>query len=250
MKAFKNIVPIILFAFSLTCCSDFFLDCYEGNGVPDSKDISASEIDDFDEIECTGSYSIIVDGDTSKRYIRIEGDENLIDRIVIDERGTTLHIELEDNECITSELGIKIYIGTPVLEYIELEGEGDIIINNLYEDNLETTISGEGDISVYNTTVTHRFTASIEGKGAINATGKCTYAEYYIDGEGKIYADNFVSSYCKVDIDGLCLAAYVNANKTLDVKIDGTGYVYYTGNVTEDNITTDIDGIGNVDPKN
>lgn len=250
MNIFKNSIAIIITAVVFNSCDALFLDCYEGNGIPDSMDILSSEFDDFDEIECAGTYSIIVQGDTSNRYIRIEGDENLLERIVIEERGTTLYIELEDNECITSELGIAIYIGTPELEYVGLEGSGDIIINDLYEDNLEATISGTGDISVFNTSVSNTFSARIDGSGDINATGKCNYVEYYIDGSGNIYADNFKSNHCSIDIDGTCHAAYVYANSSLDVKIDGTGFVYYSGSVTEDNITTDIDGYGKVEPGN
>ena len=249
MKVFKDIVIISVLAVFTNSCGELFLDCYEGNGKAGYINIDPGKYTDFDEIVSRGSFDIIVEGDTSKRYIRVEGDENLLDRIVVEERGSTLYIELENDKCISPELGMKIYVGTPAMEYSELEGSGNIIINDLQEDKLETVISGAGNITINNCIVSNTYKASIEGTGNINATGKCTNVEYNIDGSGNIYADNFKSSHCYVNIDGSGYA-HVHAYSTLDVKIDGTGTVYYSGTVTEDNITVDIDGYGSVEPKN
>ena len=220
----KILIPVTISILLLSSCGDWFFNCYQGNGVLGIEDRAVTS---FDQIVSSGEFDIRIDGDTSAQYLRIEGDENLLDRVVTKVRSGVLYIELEDGNCIEPEVGMTIYIGSNTLNAIDLDGKGNLYIDDLSVSSLELNVSGDGNIY---------------------ASGKVNNLEINIDGVANIIADEFRSNYCSIDINGEAYV-YIYVNTSLVVDIDGVGTVYYTGNISDENVSKDIDGTGSVTRK-
>jgi hypothetical protein len=209
---------------------------------------------------------IITKGDNIK--VKIITDDNLVNSITTEIKGNNLIIDEVGNNCPTK---IEIQIETPYLNLISLNGSGNITANdikitegftaeidgsgnikidnlesqiagiktngsgnihikNLKSFNLETEIAGSGDIKIDNAEVLNS-SISLPGSGNIAVAGTTTNNNIRIDGSGDINCKNFISKIVKARIDGSG-SITINVKDELTASIDGSGDIYYIGNPT------------------
>jgi hypothetical protein len=94
-----------------------------------------------------------------------------------------------------------------VIDVID-SGSGDIVFKNLEADEVNVKISGSGDVE-------------LEG-------GNADEMDLRISGSGKLQAEDFEVSEFSAAISGSG-SARITAREDLDVKISGSGKVYYHG---------------------
>lgn len=205
-----------------------------GNMVTEERDVSG-----FDEIHFSGMGSLIVEqGD--KETLKIEADDNIIELIESGIRGDKLYLQFRKGFNVIPNSKVKFYMTVIDLNRVDLSGLGDIECDDFETDELKFHISGSGNVDF--NIVAENIETSISGLGDINLSGESDSHSVKISGSGKYDAEELKSKVCEVKVSGLG-SATVNVSEELEIDISGAGNVYFTGNPE---ISQHISGLGRI----
>ena len=166
------------------------------------------------------------------------GEENIIELLELDVQNGVWDIEFE--RCV-SEHDVKLFITTPDIRLLSIQGSGDIFAETFLEtQDLTLRISGSGDmcLGAFAETVD----AKITGSGDIELEGNAQDLDLRISGSGDFQAFPFITQNADVRISGSGDAS-VHVLELLEVNISGSGNVYFKGNPQ---LVIDISGSGEV----
>lgn len=204
------------------------------------------EVRDFDEIMMRiGGKVLVTQGD--KNEVILEGDEDLLERIETEVRGGRLSIKSKrDNWRWWSRGGnrsrLTVYITVKELNGAYISGSGDIISQNTIKtDDFTASIAGSGDIEM--DVEAEYVEAKISGSGNIELQGKSDRARLSISGSGKYMAEKLLVGDYQVSMSGSGRGS-INVEGDLDVRISGSGKVYYMGRPTS--VNSSVSGSGSV----
>lgn len=231
----------------LSSCEDWGVNCIRGNDHFISEERITPE---FSGVEVSGSFDVTIDTG-SETSVYVEADENLMDYIVTSVRGHKLVIETEHNKCLKSHNPISVYVTTPELYDVELNGSGSIDCGELTTSELDADIEGSGVIdlayvnadevtlnisgsgSIKGVIDVYSLKAEVDGSGDIRIDdGTAHNADLNVNGSGRIRAENMDIDNCYVEINGSG-DVYAFVYDLLDVTISGSGTMYYYGNPAE-----------------
>jgi hypothetical protein len=227
MKKMKNthLVYMLFTAvmlIGLTACNDMF-NCLDGNGKLRSEYRVVAE---FYGVENKTSFSVKITHD-SIYSVRVDADENLLEKINTFVRGDNLIIESDNDRCINAQKDILVDIHMPDLNNIILTGSGNIDAYDFYGTNLEALNTGSGDIEIRNLTVDN-VNFNVTGSGSISVYGKTAMANYYLSGSGEINANTLEAGQCIAKNSGSG-DIFCNVLNVLNVTLSGSGDVIYSG---------------------
>ena len=177
----------------------------------------------FTGIQVTNFAKVFVTQDTLES-LRIEADDNVMDRVMTSVTGGVLSVGLKDGS----------YTGVTVNVYASMKSIK----------RLEST--GAADFSTTLPIVTDTIVCKIIGAGTIALTGTATYEAAEIVGAGTIKNFGLAASRCNASISGTGNIE-VNVSEQLDAVITGAGTITYDGNppVVHQTVT----GVGSIQPK-
>lgn len=177
--------------------------------------------------------------------VKIQGQQNIIDNI---EKYVTSdgYWNISYFKNVKNHAGVTIYITSPLIDYISISGSGSVNSTNVFADsvNVYLNISGSGNITF--NTIAELTESYISGSGQIFISGSSYEHRIHISGSGEMKAFNFTTYITHIDISGSG-DSEVNVENLLDVKISGSGNVYYIGNPQ---IISDISGSGEIHNSN
>lgn len=157
----------------------------------------------------------------SERSVRVEADDNILDRVSTRVENGLLSIGLLPGSY--SHVTVDLYVSAPTLEVITISGAGSIsCAAPLHLDSLRCLLSGAGSMTL---------------------SGSSVRQTILISGAGSVYSNEMVSSICSVTISGTG-SAEVNVTQQLDAIVSGVGNVLYSGNPPV--VHQQVSGIGNV----
>jgi hypothetical protein len=220
-----SFVLIISSVLLTTSCeeSDFF-PCIS----PYGREVEESRFTaDFTSIQVGVKANVYVEY-APENSISIIASENILEQISTSNRNNTLYVD--NSRCLRVDNNdIIIYITTPEIGSVKLLGSGNIFIDSpFYGERMVIEISGSGSISFPELSYDEVRT-SISGSGNVSISGDTFNHLIQISGSGKINAYELVSDEVKIHISGSG-SAKVNVIEHLDAKISGSGEVYYMGN--------------------
>lgn len=209
--------------------------CMDGNGKMATRTAKFSEITSLNLT--LGADVKLVDDSTGT--IKIEGESNLIEAIILEQTGTKLRISSEP--CLSSNKPITITIPMKLVSELQINGSGSIKSDRkLSASDLELGINGSGDIDIDVDATNVK--SKINGSGNIILKGGAQRHKVDVNGSGNVEAENFPTGNVSVDISGSG-DCKVLATTALSINIKGSGNVYYSG--TPD-ISSDIKGSGSL----
>lgn len=212
-------IALLSATLSLLSCSK---ERISGNGstVTETRNIS-----NFTALSASGSTNVYITQGAAFK-VEVKGYSNLLPYYETRLLHNTLHLGYKQNVNIRND-NIEVFITLPVLNDLSLFGSGNITATG--------TFSGNTD-----------FNAEVAGSGNIHFSNGNTQNFYSrVDGSGGIYALNMVAGKVEVVITGSGITE-ITATRQLNVKIVGSGKLYYRGTPV---ITTNITGSGAVLPK-
>lgn len=198
----------------------------------------------FDEIIMRVSGKVLVtQGD--KDEVILEGDDELLEDIETEVRGGRLNIKNKRARWWSNNNSrgrLTVYITVKKLRGAFINGSGDIISQNtLKTDDFIASISGSGDIEL---DLEADYTeAKISGSGNIELSGKSDKVKLSISGSGKYLAEKLIAGDYKVSMSGSGRGS-INVTGDLDVRISGSGKIYYMGKPSS--VNTSVSGSGSV----
>ncbi|WP_420387815.1 head GIN domain-containing protein [Roseivirga sp.] len=204
------------------------------------------DVGNFDFIAMNISGKVyLTQGD--KNEVIVEADRDDLEKIRTEVRGGRLSISTRNERRWFSwgdglDGRVNIYITVKELRGVSVSGSGDVISQNVIKgDDFETSISGSGDIEIE--LDVRRVESKITGSGNIELKGSAQRARLGISGSGKYFAEELKVDDYQVSISGSGRAS-INTNGELDVRISGSGSVYYSGDPT--GVNTNVSGSGRV----
>ena len=136
---------------------------------------------------------------------------------------------------------VKVVVTFRSLDSVRASGAVKIRSDSIKTDVLKVAVSGAASLSIAGLDAKE---LSVAGSGAMKAelAGRVSDQAVSISGAGDYRASNLVSDNARVSVSGAG-KVFVNAAKTLDVRISGAGSVDYLGNPQ---VREDISGAGRV----
>ncbi len=197
------------------------------------------QVSGFDKVSVSGGGDLVIIQDGTES-ITIETDDNLMQYLVAEVRGGTLHLYL-DNQGINNFNPTRLVFTVHVkdLTGVTTSGSWDITSKKIATTSLDLNISGSGDIAIDSLTA-ESLSVDISGSGEMDAAGTVTSQTIHISGSGKIRAADLKSETAQVSVSGSGNAT-LWVTKSLTVDISGSGNVQYYGN-PETNINTSGSG--------
>jgi hypothetical protein len=219
-------------------CDFVHMETIHGNGnvTTDTRNVAEAN-----RIKTRGSFDVeIVQGTSAS--VKIEADANLIPYIITANEDGMLVIRTKDNVGLQSNTKIKVYVTTPTVEEIALNGSGNVTADSKItgSDHLKLSISGSGDMKLE--VDAPKVESSIAGSGNINISGETKDSKIDIAGNGDYKAENLQAENVEVHIAGSGNAR-VFSSTSLDVHIAGSGDIFYKGSPS---ITQHVAGSGSI----
>lgn len=175
----------------------------------------------------------------AKNEIIIEADEDLLEKIETEVRGSSLEIKFEKWYDYRGSGKINIYVTVKELRKLVVSGSGDIFAKSaLKTDELSFIVSGSGSVLIDQLT-TNEVDAMITGSGDIRIDGDsdAAFLDVTVTGSGDFDSEELKFSKADLNITGSgTISSFVVDD--LDANITGSGRIYYRGNPLIDaNIT-------------
>jgi len=201
------------------------------------------DVGNFDEVMMSVDGTVYIKmGD--KNEVILEGSSSDLEKIETNVRGGRLKIGTEGNgrwwKSWRDSPKIDVYITVKEINGLYVSSSGDIVSQGtLKSDDFETSVSGSGGIEVE--VDARNVSSKISGSGSIELSGGASDARLSISGSGKYYAEDLRVDDYTISISGSGRAT-VNLEGELDVRISGSGNVYYKGNPSGVNSSTSGSG--------
>ena len=212
----------------------------EGNGHVKKE---TRQVSGYHAIASSGSWDVMVAYGESNS-IQVEGDENLLAYIETSVENGKLSIKSKKNANLRSKNKVTIYVSVTKLTGVFLSGSGDIIGNGKFSNdgNTDFRLSGSGSIKIDFNKI-QKVGVSISGSGNVRLSGSAGSVTLGISGSGNADCSEVICEEVSASISGSGNVK-VNANKSIEARIAGSGNVYYKGAATD--IQKHVAGSGRV----
>jgi len=233
---YTSILPLL--ALILSSCN---LTVVRGSGHLVSETRPAS---DFNRIELVGSGNVVLT-QGSEEALKVEAEDNLMSYLRTEVRGHTLYLGFRDtlaNEIIVPTRPVKFYVNLKTLEGLKISGSGNISAHELQAGQLALDVTGSGDIVIDSLTA-QTVESSISGSGRVQLSqGTAPEQRVDIGGSGNYQGEKLAGQTVTVKISGSGNAT-VRAEETLEARITGSGDIRYYGTPR---VTESITGSGHL----
>ncbi len=215
---FLSAIAAVVVAFiSISCVNNSTSNAGSGSEQP---------IASFKNISVGGCWDIFV-SNAPTTTIKMEGAQEDIDKIEVEVKDETLHINLK-KEFDNCGSNVKIYVSATQLENISMAGSGLIKLDGKFTNSTSMNFSIAGSGNIEGEVSSPDIDADIAGSGEIILSGDTKQLDVDIAGSGNFSGQSFSADYVDADIAGSG-DVYINAVSKLTVEIAGSGNVYYTG---------------------
>jgi Putative auto-transporter adhesin, head GIN domain len=177
----------------------------------------------FQGVQITGKAKVFITQD-SVPSLRVEADDNVINRVTTNVVGGILVIAME--KASYERITVNVYVTMPSVDLLEVTGAGEFV----------TTLP------IQCTTLTCR----ISGAGIIQLTGSADNQILMVSGTATVSNFGFVSAKCSISISGVANCE-VYVTDQLDAMISGVGNIVYDGNPLV--IRQIVSGSGSIRPR-
>ncbi|WP_343701336.1 head GIN domain-containing protein [Chitinophaga sp.] len=182
---------------------------------------------EFSQVEVSGSMDVYIT-QGSAHLLSIEAEDNIVPLVETDIDGGELRIRFRRNTNIRAHKPVKVYVTTPVLEGIDLNGSGDVEVKSHFSSpgRMHFGLSGSGDLSgSFNAPIV---AVDLAGSGNVELKGQTRDLRINIAGSGNCEADELLAETVDVNIAGSG-NAQVHASRELKTNTLGSGDVRYKG---------------------
>lgn len=233
------IVPVVI----IVCCSgcvvaNFTIQDYQtilGSGQMKSTDYQIGEYTEI-EVKCNSEMELYYTAAQSDK-VTIEIQENLAEYLKVSVENGVLVVESDKRFRTDSDKTPKLYISTPTLKRIKVEGALSIKqADTIKVDSFRFDIGGAADgVLVLDT---GKLDFGVAGACDLTFSGKADEAYFAMSGAGTINAMELQSKQSDIMISGAGTIS-VNSSDTLNINVSGTGSVNYKG---DPKVTQDVGG--------
>ncbi|AMM49996.1 hypothetical protein TH61_00725 [Rufibacter sp. DG15C] len=187
-------------------------------------------VGDFNEIVAGGAYHIRIK-QSYRHSVRVQGNDEELDRLRIREQGGVLKISREGGSFMklweSNKRPILIEIETPELQSVDLSGAIKSEIFGFAPEDFKLGMSGATEVAMnINTT---NLELDLSGASQLRIKGSADYLNLEASGACGIQAPDLVADRADVDLSGASQAV-VNVQRVLNADASGASNIEYVGN--------------------
>lgn len=234
MKTTQYLLFFIFVAFVTTACAQNISG--NGNVVEENR-----PVEPFSAIDIGGVLNVyLTQGDTES--VTVEADENLLDLIIIENRGNTLRVHLKKGIDIKKAKEKNVYITLRSINELEVGGVVNVKSTNaLTADEFDLDIGGVGNTDLE--LRCDRLNAQAEMVGNLTLRGEVREANIKNGGVGSLKAFDLKVDRLIIKNSGVG-SAEVQAQDEISITSSGVGSVRYRGDAVVKELSTS--GVGTV----
>lgn len=106
------------------------------------------DISGFNAIDVSSDFDVYVTFAEGEETVRLEVDESLADRVIVEKSGTELVIKVENGISIRGDVVLEAYITVPYLNSIRGRGDAAIVLENeLIHPDVSVRLSGDSKLT-------------------------------------------------------------------------------------------------------
>jgi hypothetical protein len=222
MKRTAFLILALVALSSTSCVIDGWDNHITGNGevVEDTRDISG-----FTGIHLSSGIDVLLSEGNEFKVV-VEADENLVDVIKTELRGSTLVVGT-DNVSIRKAKSKKVHITIPKLEMLKISSAGDLDGQTPFHcENLRIDISSAGDLVLE--VDASSIDLDISSSGDARLSGKSGEFNVSLSSAGDLHAFDLVAG--KVDVSVSSAGdARVHATEEISMSASSAGDIHYMG---------------------
>lgn len=221
---------IIICTATISIGSFMFLSCdFDGENINGNGNLKSEtrNVGTAAKINLIGGMDVFVN--SGNPAVKVEGDENILQFIQTEMHDGWLEVRTRDHTNIHSKHPVKVYITTPSLTDLRVNGSGNITCNDKFSsvNSMSFDISGSGNITAE--VNAPEVNAGITGSGNMYVKGETRNAKIHITGSGNYESPELKAENADVEIAGSG-DADLFAENDLKATIAGSGDVKYRGN--------------------
>lgn len=211
-----------------------------GNGNVVTKQVKTAA---YDKVEISGFFDVdLIAG--KEGNISVNGEENIIEHIVVEVVQQTLKIHVEKGKNLRPSKGKKLMITVPFesLDAVSLAGSGDVNTKSTIKTKqFDARLTGSGDVKI--DVVADEVTATLTGSGDLVLTGKAQNFKCNMTGSGDLNAFELESSNVVAGLAGSG-DCKVFCSENLEARVSGSGDIGYKGDPKKKD--TKVSGSGSI----
>jgi cytoskeletal protein CcmA (bactofilin family) len=219
-RRLRILAPLITLA--LVACG---LNVISGSGNAVTED---RRVDSFSAVSLEGNGELVI-AQGGQAGLTVEAEKNLMKYVRAEFISDTLTINMatEGGRVIRPTKPIVYHVTAPNLNRVQVDGSGDLQIDNLETDQLEIKINGSGGTQIGDLQ-SDQLIYRISGSGDARITGQVAVQSIQIDGSGNYQAGDLQCQETQIQLGGSGEVT-VWVQDRLDVAINGSGTVNYYG---------------------
>ncbi len=186
---------------------------------------------DFEEVRISSNMKVYIEEDDTYEVI-LKGDENDLEDVYINQRGSRLEIKHRDYDWDWWERkawrrDMAVYISLPDLEALEVSGACIAKINGFNNRDMELELNGASEIEA--SISPDYLQLRLRGASIVDLEGNARKVKAELIGASKVRAFDFRTSYTDLTVRGAS-SAEIYVTEELDVNAAGLSSVTYKGN--------------------
>jgi phage shock protein PspC (stress-responsive transcriptional regulator) len=188
------------------------------------------DLADFSSLSFSGDLTVYVTQWDTYEVI-VNGDEDSINDLVIDQNGNDLEIDYSNGRSGDSDEELRLYIACPSLSELALTGPTKLYMETLTTDDLKIELSGDALAELdINAKIVE---ATVDGASVLRLSGTGELLDVKVRGSSKF--DGFDFDVLEASIKTyFSSTANVFARDALKIKAHGASTVVYSGNANVD----------------
>lgn len=199
------------------------------------------QVSDFTGIDISSAIKVVLTQGNTEKLI-LEGDDDMLERVITEVRGNTLFIKLKDGTYNKTSQEVTAHLTFKNLSRIDLSGAVTLTgTNSMKFNDLNLDCSGATKIDMNLTA--NKLDADFSGASTLKLEGTVQTLDMDISGASKIEASSLIAKNCYLDCSG---ASTVTIHVTDKLRAEGSGAskISYKGNPAV--VETDMSGASKV----
>lgn len=161
--------------------------------------------------------------------VHAKGDEELVDKLKVTEKEGELHLFYEDKVKSLGAKKITVYISSPIIEKIVMNGVGNFKMEDAVAvDSLTIDFEGVGNFEAMELE-SNSIQAAYQGVGSLKLAGTTDLLDVTVEGVGNVDTKELLANNTVIRADGVG-SVKCFASKRIDLKNKGLGSITYYGN--------------------
>ncbi|TMM57412.1 DUF2807 domain-containing protein [Maribacter algarum] len=218
----KSIVIILFLGLGLLTSCDH--DTIRASDEVSSLDYSIPE---YSTVKVSNAFNTRVTFSDTEESIRIEANENLHDRIIVQREGSSLVIRLKKFTSVRGNATLNAYIVTKDISKFDISEASKLILENLW-DTEDGRIELSGASNFTGEIATKHLNLDMSGASSLDLYGNSVSLDADLSGSSDIRDFDLSVKDLKIEMSGAS-EAYLSISESIDIRASGASSLKFKG---------------------